>query len=225
MNEIADSKSKKILIVEDHPLFRAMLRQLVEKELEMTVCGETDNIGAAMAIIEQVCPDLAIVDITLPGASGLELIKNIKALGLPVPVLILSMHEEKLYAERVIRAGGRGYISKQEAPSEVVKAIRNVLAGGLYVSERVSTGIVERLGHLRNATGPEGMETLSDREVEVFLFIGQGLNSREISKRINLGQSTVDTYRQRIKEKMGLKNAAELYQRAVQWVAERGMKT
>ena len=225
MTEKADCKTKKILIVEDHPLFRAMLRQLVESELEMTVCGETDNIGNAMTIIEQTSPDLAIVDITLQGASGLELIKNLKAQGIALPVLILSMHEEKLYAERVIRAGGRGYISKQEAPAEVVKAIRNVLAGGIYVSERVSSGIVGRLAHHPDAAGPEGVEALSDREIEVFLLIGQGLNSREISKRINLGQSTVDTYRQRIKEKMGLKHAAELYQRAVQWVAERGMKT
>ena len=225
MTEKADCKTKKILIVEDHPLFRAMLRQLVESELEMTVCGETDNIGNAMTIIEQMSPDLAIVDITLQGASGLELIKNLKALGISLPVLILSMHEEKLYAERVIRAGGRGYISKQEAPAEVVKAIRNVLAGGLYVSERVSSGIVGRLAHHAGAAGPEGVEALSDREIEVFLLIGQGLNSREISNRIHLGQSTVDTYRQRIKEKMGLKHAAELYQRAVQWVAERGMKT
>ena len=225
MTEMADRKTKKILIVEDHPLFRAMLRQLVESELEMAVCGETDNIGNAMTIIEQTSPDLAIVDITLQGASGLELIKNLKALGIALPVLILSMHEEKLYAERVIRAGGRGYISKQEAPAEVVKAIRNVLAGGLYVSERVSSGIVGRLAHHADAAGPEGVEALSDREIEVFLLIGQGLNSREISNRIHLGQSTVDTYRQRIKEKMGLKHAAELYQRAVQWVAERGMKT
>jgi len=225
MTEISGVKKKNVLIVEDHPLFRAMLRQLVESELEMKVCGETNNIRDAMAIIEHARPDLAIVDITLPGPSGLELIKDLKARGIPVPVLILSMHEETLYAERVIRAGGRGYISKQEAPSEVVKAIRSVMAGGIYVSERVSAGFVERLGSLRKATGPEGMEALSDREVEVFLLIGQGLNSRDISKRLNLGQTTIDTYRQRIKEKMGLENAADLYQRAVRWVAERGMQS
>jgi DNA-binding NarL/FixJ family response regulator len=133
------------------------------------------------------------------------------------------MHEENLYAERVIRAGARGYISKQEPPSEVTKAIRQVLAGKIYVSERVTGGILARLDPFSRETQVSSLDSLSDREIEVFQLVGRGLNSREIAERINLGLTTVDTYRQRIKEKLGIKNAAELYQRAVRWVAESGI--
>jgi DNA-binding NarL/FixJ family response regulator len=223
MTETSNTKGKKILIVEDHPLFRAMLVQLVTTELEMTVCGEADNIKGAIAMIGKTHPDVAIIDITLQGASGLELIKDIKARELSLPVLVLSMHEENLYAERVVRAGARGYISKQDPPSEVAKAIRGVMAGQIYMSDRVTRKILERLTRSGNTIEADGIDVLSDREIEVFQLLGHGLNSREISERINLGPTTVDTYRQRIKEKLGVKNAAELYQRAAQWVAERGV--
>jgi DNA-binding NarL/FixJ family response regulator len=153
----------------------------------------------------------------------LELVKDLKARKLTLPVLVLSMHEEKLYAERVIRAGARGYITKQEPPGEVVKAIRKVIDGGIYVSERVTGKILERLDHVHKAVEPSGVDVLSDREIEVFQLVGRGLNSREIAKRINLGPTTVDTYRARIREKLGIKNAAELYQRATQWVTEKGV--
>ncbi|MDR3404799.1 MAG: response regulator transcription factor [Chthoniobacter sp.] len=223
MSESSHKSKKKILIVEDHPLFRAMLVQLIEKELEMTVCGETDNIKDALAKIEKDLPDAAIVDLTLQGAGGLELIKDLRARDIHFPVLVVSMHEERLYAERVLRAGARGYISKQEPPSEVVKAIRNVIAGRIYVSERATGTILERLDGASQANRPTGMEVLSDREIEVFQLVGRGLNSREIAERINLGLTTVDTYRQRIREKLGIRNAAELYQRAVKWVTEAGV--
>lgn len=221
MTDAPAPTKKKILVVEDHPLFRAMLLHLIGQELGMEVCGEADNIKDAMAILEKVHPDAAIVDITLQGSSGLELIKDIKARKLRIPVLVLSMHEERLYAERALRAGARGYISKNESPSEVVEAIRRVIAGRIYVSERVTGTILERLGHADKAVQDSGMDVLSDREIEVFQLVGRGLNSREIAERINLGASTVDSYRARIKEKLGIKNAAELYQRAAQWVAER----
>jgi DNA-binding NarL/FixJ family response regulator len=223
VNETPRIQQKKIFVVEDHPLFRAMLVQLVEKELEMMVCGEASNIKDAMAGIEKTKPDAAIVDITLQGASGLELIKDLKARGMDFPLLVVSMHEEKLYAERVIRAGARGYISKQEPPSEVIKAIRSVLEGRIYVSERVTGSILARLDPHRREARVSDLDSLSDREIEVFQLVGRGLNSREIAERINLGLTTVDTYRQRIREKLGIKNAAELYQRAVQWVTESGM--
>jgi DNA-binding NarL/FixJ family response regulator len=215
------AEKKKILVVEDHPLFRAMLVQLIDKELGMRVCGETDNIRDAMTIIENTHPDAAIVDITLQGSSGLELIKDVKARKIRLPVLVLSMHEEKLYAERVLRAGAKGYISKNEPPAEVIKAIEKIMAGRIYVSERVTGNILERLGHADKATEASGVDVLSDREIEVFQLVGRGLNSRQIAERINLGATTVDSYKARIKEKLGIKNAAELYQRAAQWAVER----
>ena len=211
---------KKILIVEDHPLFRAMLVQLIEQQLGMTVCGQADNVQDALTLIEQTLPDAAIIDLALPGASGLELIKDLKARNLRLPVLVLSMHAESLYAERVLRAGAQGYVSKQESPAEVVAAIRTVMGGGIYVSQRVNETILERAGHTGKAVPATGVDSLSDREIEVFQLVGRGLNSREIAKRLNLGPTTVDSYRARIKEKLGIKNAAELYQRAAQWVAE-----
>lgn len=214
---------KKILIVEDHPLFRAMLVQLIGQELGMTVCGETDNIKDALALIKQSHPDAAIVDLTLHGSSGLELIKELKARNLGLPVLVLSMHAEGLYAERVLRAGAKGYVSKHESPAEVVEAIRKVTDGHIYVSERVNEAILQRLGRSDQAVQSSGMDLLSDREIEVFQLVGRGLNSREIAGQLNLGSTTVDSYRARIKEKLGIKNAAGLYQRAAQWLAESGL--
>lgn len=214
---------KKVLVVEDHPLFRAMLVQLINEEFGMIVCGEADNISDAMEIIDRSLPDVVIVDLTLQGSSGLELIKNLKIRHISLPVLVLSMHSEKLYAERVLRAGAKGYLSKLEPPSEVLLAIRKVAAGGIYVSEVVNAAILSSLGHADDAVRPSGMGLLSDREIEVFQLFGLGLNSREISERTNLGTSTVDSYRARIREKLGIKNAAELYQRAAQWVSEEGL--
>jgi DNA-binding NarL/FixJ family response regulator len=215
-------KKKKILIVEDHPLFRAMLAQLIEKDLGMTVCGQADNIKEALTLIERTRPDAAIIDLTLSGASGLELIKDLTARNLGLPVLVLSMHGEKLYAERVLHAGAKGFISKEESPAEVVEAIRTVLAGRIYVSQRVNETILERQGHAGKPVPATGVDLLSDRELEVFQLVGSGFNSREIAGRLHLGPTTVDSYRARIKEKLGIKNAAELYQRAAQWVAEGG---
>jgi DNA-binding NarL/FixJ family response regulator len=212
-------EKKKILIVEDHPLFCAMLAQLINNEPGMTVCGDADNIKDAMTIVGQTLPDAAIIDITLQGSSGLELIKSLKARNIHLPVLVLSMHSEKLYAERVIKAGAKGYISKLASPFEVVKAVNKVLDGQIYVSELVSEAILERLGTAGKASQLSGLDILSDREIEVFQLVGRGLNSREIAERLNLGLSTVDSYRARIKEKLGIKNAVELYQRAAHWVA------
>jgi DNA-binding NarL/FixJ family response regulator len=214
---------KKILIVEDHPLFRAMLVQLIGREPGMMVCGEADNIKDALTLIGRTHPDAAILDLTLRGSSGLELIKELKAQDIGLPVLVLSMHAEKLYAERVLRAGAKGYVSKQESPAEVVEAIRKVLDGHIYTSERVTETILKRLGRADKAVQPSGVDLLSDREIEVFQLVGRGLNSREIAGQLNLGATTVDSYRARIKEKLGIRNAAELYQRAAQWLAESGL--
>jgi len=223
MSQNTAVNKKKILVVEDHPLFRVMLVQLINQEAGMTVCGEADNTLDALRLIEQERPDAAIMDLTLQGPNALELIKDLKARGLLLPVLVLSMHAENLYAERVLRAGAQGYITKEESPAEVVAAIRKVLAGGIYLSERITGMILKRLGHADLAVEPSGIDLLSDREIEVFQLVGRGLNSREISKHLHLGASTVDSYRARIKEKLGIKNAAELYQRAAQSLAERGL--
>ncbi len=223
MSESSTAEKKKVLIVEDHPMFRAMLAQLIDQEHELEVCGEVDTIRDAMILIERSCPDMAIVDITLQGSSGLELIKDLKARRIHLPVLVLSMHAEGLYAERALRAGAKGYISKLESPAEVVAAIRKVMEGGVYVSRLVTEAIIGRLGHADEAQRPSGLDLLSDREIEVFQLIGRGMNSREIADQTQLGTSTVDSYRARIKEKLGVRNAAALYQYAAQWLAERGI--
>jgi DNA-binding NarL/FixJ family response regulator len=220
MTRSLTNEKEKLLIVEDHPLFRAMLVHLIDHELGMIVCGEADNIQDALKLVEATQPDAAIVDLTLSGSSGLELIKDLKARNLQLPVLVLSMHAEELYAERALRAGARGYITKQESPAEVVAAIRTVMQGRIYVSQRVNGAILERFAQPGTAPPPSGVNSLSDREIEVFQLVGRGLNSREIAYRLNLGATTVDSYRSRIKEKLEIRNAAELYQRAAQWVTE-----
>ena len=222
MTEEAPSKKNKVLLVEDHPLFSERLAHLINKDLGMIVCGEADNIRDAMTLIQQEKPDIAIVDLTLRGSSGLELIKDIKAQGIELPVLVLSMHEESVYAERVLRAGARGYITKHEASSEIILAIRRVLKGEIYASERVTRRILSRLADATSRSAGSGIELLSDRELEVYQMMGNGKNTREIAEMLHLGETTVDTYRGRIKEKLGIRNAAELYQRAAQWVKEQG---
>ena len=222
MTEEAPSKKNKVLLVEDHPLFSERLAHLINKDLGMIVCGEADNIRDAMTLIQREKPDIAIVDLTLRGSSGLELIKDIKAQGIELPVLVLSMHEESVYAERVLRAGARGYITKHEASSEIILAIRRVLKGEIYASERVTRRILSRLADATSRSAGSGIELLSDRELEVYQMMGNGKNTREIAEMLHLGETTVDTYRGRIKEKLGIRNAAELYQRAAQWVKEQG---
>jgi DNA-binding NarL/FixJ family response regulator len=216
------SAKKNILIVEDHPLFRAMLVQLINNEPSMTVCSEVDNISDAFTSIRLTPPDAAIIDITLQRSCGLEFIKSLKAHNILFPMLVLSMHAETLYAERVIRAGAKGYISKSASPFEVINAVKQVLEGRVYVSELINREILERLAHKGNVVQPLIAE-LSDREIEVFQLIGGGLNSREIAERLHLGASTIDSYRARIKEKLGIKNAAELYQRATQWLLKNNL--
>lgn len=212
----------KVLLVEDHPMFREHLGQLIDRELGMSVCGESDNIRDAMRLIHETKPDVAIVDITLRGSSGLELLKDIKAQGLQVNVLVLSMHDEELYAERALRAGAKGYITKNEASTEVIKAIRCVMKGEVYASKQMTARLLERMTHRRASPELTGIETLADRELEVFQLLGRGKSTREIAQALNLGESTVETYRARIKEKLQLRSAAELYLRAGQWVRENG---
>lgn len=203
-------------------MFREHLGQLIDRDLGMSVCGEADNIRDAMRLILETRPDIAIVDITLHGSSGLELLKDIKAQGLEINVLVLSMHDEELYAERALRAGAKGYITKNEASSEVIEAIRCVMRGDVYASRQMTAKLLERMTQKRSNSELAGMETLADRELEVFQMLGRGKSTREIAQTLNLGESTVETYRARIKEKLQLRSAAELYLRAGQWVRDHG---
>lgn len=212
----------KVLLVEDHPMFREHLGQLIDRDLGMSVCGEADNIRDAMRLIHETQPDIAIVDITLRGSSGLELLKDIKAQGVDINVLVLSMHDEELYAERALRAGAKGYITKNEASTEVIQAIRCVMKGEVYASRQMTAKLLERMTQKRSHTELAGMETLADRELEVFQMLGRGKSTRDIAQTLNLGESTVETYRARIKEKLQLRSAAELYLRAGQWVRDHG---
>lgn len=216
------AKSCKVVLIEDHPMFREHIGQLINRDLGMSVCGEADNIKDGLRIIQETEPDVAIVDLTLRGSNGLELLKDIKAHGLSVNVLVLSMHDEELYAERVLRAGARGYITKNEASSELLKAIKKVTSGEVYVSRHVTSRIIERMSTRGGGPATGGVENLADRELEVFQLLGRGRNTKQIAEQLHLGESTVETYRSRIKEKLGLRSSAEVYLRAGQWVRENG---
>ena len=217
---MSDNKIK-VVIVDDHPLFRERLAQLINHEPDMEVTGEADSAEDAIQLIRNRSPDLAIIDITLKGSSGLELIKSIKALSIGVPVLVLSMHEESLYAERALRAGATGYITKHQAADEVLSAIRRVLAGEVYLSEKMTSGFLKSLTSAGVKTISRAIDRLTDRELEVLDLIGSGQTTRQIADKLQLGVATVDTYRARIKEKMNFRNAAELQHFAIRWVRER----
>jgi DNA-binding NarL/FixJ family response regulator len=217
---MSDNK-KKVVIVDDHPLFRERLAQLINHEPDMEVTGEADTAKDAIQLIRNTSPDLAIVDITLKEYSGLELVKSIKALSIGVPVLVLSMHDESLYAERALRAGATGYITKQQAADEVLSAIRRVLAGEVYLSEKMTSGFLKSLTSTGVKSISRAVDRLTDRELEVLDLIGRGQTTRQVADKLQLGVATVDTYRARIKEKMNFRNAAELQHFAIRWVRER----
>jgi DNA-binding NarL/FixJ family response regulator len=213
------SKSKKqLLIVDDHPMIRKGLRQLVEDQQDLAVCGEAATAAEAMSLIETCKPDLVLADITLPDKSGLELIKDLQALHPGLPVLVISMHDESLYAERVLRAGGRGYIMKEAGGEKMLEAIRRVRSGQFYVSEEMSAKIFEGLSGRRSQAGGSPMEKLSDREFEIFQLIGQGRSTQEIASQLHLSAKTVEVHRLHIKEKLELKTSSELIRYAVRWV-------
>jgi len=212
---------KRVLIVDDHPIFRAGLTSLVNLETELTVCGEANDAAQAMHALEKLHPDLVLLDMSLPGKGGLELLKDIRAIAPQTPVLIISMHDETLYAERVIKAGGRGYIMKQEGPEKIVQAIRKVLGGGISVSERIAAQILDAMSGSKGGTSTS-VSTLTDREFEVYRLLGQGKEPHEIARTLHLSIKTVDTHRAHIRQKLGLRNATELIHHATRWTAEQG---
>lgn len=216
-----NSKKASVVIVEDHPMFREQLSQLIGKADDLTVAADTDNIRDGFALIKRIKPDIAIIDISLRGSNGLELLKDLRAHNVDVPVLVLSMHDESLYAERALRAGARGYITKHEVSAKVMTAIRLVLKGEIYLNPRFMSQIMAKVmgGGGRNASA-DPIERLADRELEVFELIGRGLTTREIGEQLHLGTTTVDTYKARIKEKLKLGNIAKLRSEASRWVQQ-----
>jgi DNA-binding NarL/FixJ family response regulator len=206
-----------ILIVDDHPIVRAGLTELINQEKDLIVCGQAEDAQEAMKAIRKFRPEMAIIDISLKDTSGLELVKDIKIHYPDVLVLILSMHDESLYAERALRAGAKGYIMKHQATEKVITAIHHILNGDLYISDEMSAKMVSKLIGGKSKEGISPIDRLSDRELEVFLLIGQGFGTRHISKRLHLSIKTIETYRTHIKEKLNLSNAAELRQYAIQW--------
>ena len=207
----------KILLVDDHPLVREWLTNLINEEPDFEVCGQAGDAREALDLMGKLSPRIAVVDISLDGGSGLELIKDIKAQHPKIDALVLSMHDEALYAERAMRAGAAGYIMKREATSKVLDALRAVLAGGLYFSNAVNALLAQKL--VQGAAGkPTPIEILSDRELEVFRLLGQGRGTRQIASDLHLSISTVETYRTHIKEKLRLNRAPELVRHAVEWV-------
>jgi DNA-binding NarL/FixJ family response regulator len=211
----------RVVVVEDHPMFREQLVHLIEKEPDMEVCGEADNVPEGVTLIREKKPHVVILDITLKNSNGLELLKDLRANGIDVPVLVLSMHEESLYAERALRAGARGYITKSEASSRVLAALREVLHGELYLDAKTMARIVRRAVAAKKEEPLNPIALLSDRELEVFDLLGRGRTTREIGARLRVGLTTVDTYRARIKEKLRLENGARLFAEASRWVQSR----
>ncbi|HHY85516.1 MAG TPA: response regulator transcription factor [Verrucomicrobia bacterium] len=206
----------RIAIVDDHPMMRQGLAQLINNEPDLTVCAEADTAGQALELLNKARPGLWLIDISLPDKNGIELIKDIRAMDPASRILVVSMHDESLYAERILRAGARGYIMKQEGGKKLMEAIRHVLAGNIYVSEKMSGKILEIFSGQRD-TGGSPVARLTDREFEVFQLIGEGKGTRQIAEHLHLSVKTVEVHRANIKEKLGLKTATDLVRYAVRW--------
>jgi DNA-binding NarL/FixJ family response regulator len=208
-----------VLLVDDHPILRKGLAQMINMEQDLAVCGEAEEAGKAFELVGTLHPDVAVVDISLKTGNGIELVKNIKARYPELPVLVLSMHDESLYAERALRAGSLGYIMKEEATEQVLVAIRRVLKGEIFLSEKMKSRMLQQLTTGgRNKVVVSPIENLTDRELEVFRLIGEGRSTRQIAGELHLSVRTVEAYREYIKSKLNLRNATELVQHAFHWV-------
>lgn len=213
---------KRILIVDDHPFMRAGLAQLIDKQPDLQVCAEAGDPTEALRKLGQFPVDLVLTDITMPGRSGIEFIKDVQAIHPKLPMLVVSMHDEVIYAERVLRAGARGYIMKEAGGENLLFAVRQVLSGQAYVSSRVSAKILDDLSGKKPRGSTSPIEKLSDREFEVFQLVGHGKSTKEIAKQLGLSPKTVDVHRANIKEKLGLKDATGLVRHAVRWIETQG---
>jgi DNA-binding NarL/FixJ family response regulator len=215
--------AKRIVIVDDHPLFRKGLEQLIHSDGTFAVCGEAGSAAEAMGVIRKLDPDLVIVDLTLPGANGIELIKNIRAEFPKLPILVLSMHDESLYALRALRAGAKGYVMKHEAVTNVVQAIHEVFNGRSYLSPAMAEQVITKFAQGPSKGEVDATERLSDRELEILELIGKGNEVPQIAKTLHLSPKTVETHRAHIKEKLNLANARQVARFAVQWVSARAI--
>ncbi len=213
----ASARKTRIFIVDDHPIVREGLSLMMNREPDMVVCGEAEEATRALQVITSTKPDFLIVDISLAGPDGLDLLKSIRVRYPAMPVLILSMHDEAIYAERALRAGANGYIMKQEATERVLVAVRQILANKVYVSDRIANRMLQQ--YVKGYVGEKGspIAELSDRELEVFRLIGEGHSTRRIAEELHLSVKTVESYQAHIKEKLALKSGRELIQRAIQW--------
>ena len=216
-----NDKPARVLIVDDHPAVREALALRISRHADLLVCGETAELAEALQLVSDTKPDVAVIDIGLKTGNGLDLIKRLKARGETVRMLVWSMYQESLYAERVLQAGALGYITKDQATDQIVDAIRRVLEGKIYLSEAMTEKLLTRIhgsSSLKQSSRPE--ECLSDRELEVFQLIGNGLEIQEIAKRLNVSPKTIETYRFRMKEKLHISDSKELFRRAFNWVEE-----
>ncbi len=221
-SQVKQDAETRILLVDDHPIVRQGLAQLINQEQGLEVCGEAENAKQALIAIPELRPDIAIIDVFLKDSNGIDLVKKIQVRYPDLPVLVLSMHDEALYAERAIRAGAKGYIMKQEATEKVLRAIRCVLNGDIYLSEDMASRMLRKLLSAQSECDGPALERLSDRELEVFQLIGQGHGTREIAEMRHLSGKTIEPYREHIKDKLSLRSGRELAQHAIHWVQNEG---
>jgi DNA-binding NarL/FixJ family response regulator len=217
MNQSSATMKSRVLVVDDHPIVRQGLTLLINRESDLTVCGEAEDAHTAMQSLTSTRPDILVVDISLNGPDGLDLLKNVRSRHPELPVLILSMHDESIYAERALRAGAQGYIMKQEATEKVLVALRRILSREIYVSERIANRMLHRYIGNPSASKPSSIADLTDRELEVFRLIGVGHSTRQIAEELHISVKTVESYQSHIKEKLSLRSARELVQHAIQW--------
>lgn len=210
----------RVLIVDDHPIVREGFRALISQHEELIVCGEAESADEALELVESMAPDVAVIDISLKDSDGLELIRRIRDQNHKVRMLVSSMHDESFYARRSLRAGALGYVSKENAAGEIIEAIQRVLKGRIYLSQEMSEHLISSMLGTEEDSDYRSVDSLSDRELEVFRWIGRGLTTREIADKLVLSVKTVETYRQRIREKLDLRNGAELARRASQWMLD-----
>jgi len=216
------SDKSRILIVEDHPLFREGLCQMINRDPALAVCGQVSDAAAALRGLAELKPDLVLIDISLESGNGIDLIKSIKAKYEDLPILVISMHDESLYAERALRAGALGYVMKNESARTVKAAIFKVLGGDIFLSAKMSGSVLSKLMRGKTEEPVSPIEQLSDRELEVFQMIGEGKPTRQIADQLDLTIPTIHSFRNRIKDKLHLKNSTEMMLHAMQWVRERG---
>lgn len=222
MQQPHERSKQRILIVDDHPVVREGLATIINQQADLMVCGEAEDAQTALEAVATLQPDLVIVDISLKGSNGIGLVKQLQRHYEKIPILVLSMHDESLYVERVLRAGARGYIMKQEGTEKVVTAVQRVLNGEIYVSDAMGEKLLRTFHEGRPDPGAPSVARLSDRELEVFRLIGQGFGTRQIAETLHVSVKTVNTYRQHVKEKLKLKSGSDLLRHAIHWIQSEG---